>query len=115
MSDLRGMGATITNLERIKNRDLKAVETAIGITQALVANDARAIVPVKTSTLQKSIQPGQIFIDFSGEVTGEIVADIEYATFVEFGTSKQSPQPYMAPAILKNLDTFRRRLVAAIR
>lgn len=115
MSDIRGVGAVITNLGRIKNQSLKKVENVIGVFQALVANDARDIVPVKTSTLQKSIQPGRLLIDFSGEVTGEVVADEEYATFVEFGTSKQSPQPYMIPAMLKNMDSFRRQLAGELR
>lgn len=54
---------------------------------------AKAIVPVDTGALQASIQK----IGFgSGRA---VVADTNYAAYVEFGTRKMAAQPYMRPAL----------------
>jgi HK97 gp10 family phage protein len=58
-----------------------------------VADAAKRIVPVDTGDLQDSIHP---------EVSADgmfVVADSEYAAFVENGTSKQAAQPYLRPAL----------------
>lgn len=58
-----------------------------------IVEKAKRIVPVESGHLQESIHQ---------EVSGDgmfIVADAEYAAFVELGTSKQHAQPYLRPAI----------------
>ncbi len=49
---------------------------------------AQAYVPVDTGRLQESITAGP---------TG-VTSDVEYAGFVEYGTSDTAAQPYMRPA-----------------
>jgi len=49
---------------------------------------ARAYVPVDTGNLQASIQKGE----------GGVYSDVEYAPFVEYGTSDTPAQPFMRPA-----------------
>ncbi len=53
-----------------------------------VADLARAYVPVETGRLQESITAGP---------TG-VTTDVEYAGFVEYGTSDMAAEPYMRPA-----------------
>ena len=60
---------------------------------ALVSS-ATATVPVRTGHLRSSISAGQASAE---EV--EVVAEAEYAAFVELGTSRMSAQPYMKPGI----------------
>jgi HK97 gp10 family phage protein len=58
-----------------------------------VADAAKRIVPVDSGDLQRSIHT---------EVSAEgmfVVADEEYAAFVENGTSKQAAQPFLRPAL----------------
>lgn len=62
-----------------------------------IAANAKRIVPVDTGHLQENIHP---------EVSSEgmfVVADTEYAAFVEQGTSKMAAQPYLRPALNINL------------
>ncbi|WP_203246337.1 HK97-gp10 family putative phage morphogenesis protein [Sporosarcina beigongshangi] len=58
--------------------------------------NAKAQAPVDTGTLRRSIN-SQIS-ETSGSITGEVSTNLEYATHVEYGTSKQVAQPYMTPA-----------------
>jgi HK97 gp10 family phage protein len=59
----------------------------------IIANAAKQIVPVLTHTLQRSIH-----VEIEEDVAF-IGTDVEYAAHVEYGTVKQSPQPYMRPAV----------------
>lgn len=58
-----------------------------------VVTKAKSIVPVRTGALQASIQK----VGFGAERA--VVADTNYAAFVEFGTRKMAAQPYLRPAL----------------
>lgn len=58
-----------------------------------IAKAAKRIVPIDSGNLHDHIAP---------EVTAAgmfVVADTEYAAYVENGTSKMSAQPYLRPAL----------------
>jgi HK97 gp10 family phage protein len=58
-----------------------------------IAEKAKRIVPIDSGNLHNNIRP---------EVNSEgmfVVADTEYAAFVEQGTSKMAAQPYLRPAM----------------
>jgi HK97 gp10 family phage protein len=62
-----------------------------------ISDAAKRIVPVDTGVLHDHIHP---------EVTAEgmfVVADTDYAAFVEQGTSKMAAQPYLRPAMFTPL------------
>lgn len=76
------------------------IRTATVKTTIDTAADARRNAPVDTGYLQSSIATEY---EFSGEgVTGSVEAGANYAVFVENGTSRMAPQPYMRPAFDKN-------------
>lgn len=54
---------------------------------------AKAAVPVDTGTLKNSIQAEQVEA-FSWQVG----TPVEYAPYVEYGTSRAAAQPYLGPA-----------------
>lgn len=59
-----------------------------------IQDTAKELAPVRTGTLFRSIHH-----EISGGgLSAEIGTDVEYAGYVEFGTSKMAPQPYMGPA-----------------
>lgn len=58
-----------------------------------IGNRARTLAPVLTGTLRSSIT-----VEETSPLHWEIKADAFYGRFVEYGTSRQAPQPFMAPA-----------------
>jgi HK97 gp10 family phage protein len=62
----------------------------------LVMDTAKAIVPVDTGRLRDSID--YQVVEDAQQITWIIAPHTEYADFVEFGTSRQAPEPYMRPA-----------------
>ncbi len=90
-----------------KNPDFfKAVEDkaefTLGVVSRKVAATARGIVPVRTGTLKDSIEVQQ------ENLTAHIGSNVHYAAYVEAGTSKQSAQPYLRPALMENLSKIKR-------
>lgn len=64
-----------------------------------VAEDARRMAPVDTGTLRDSIDAE---VSGSGtEIVVRVGSNVDYAVYVEMGTSEQSAQPYLRPAVTK--------------
>ena len=68
---------------------------------------ARIITPVDTDRLRASITVKNVgkfvstFRSLTGQsamITYQVGTNVEYAKFVEFGTQRQRPQPYLRPA-----------------
>lgn len=62
---------------------------------------ATALVPVRTGFLQSTIHAE------AGATSVVAFADADYAEYVEYGTYKQSPQPYFEPALSEALDDMK--------
>lgn len=60
------------------------------------------IVPVDTGRLKGSI--GHTYSE--DEQTEYIGTNVEYAPYVEFGTSRQRAQPYLKPAVANHTDEY---------
>lgn len=67
-------------------------------TAADIVRNAQAIVPVDTGYLKNSIT-----FDMTGPAEAEVGPSANYAAFVEFGTSRMGPRPYMGPAFDRNV------------
>jgi len=100
--------------DKLSNLDVKlkrALEEALEEIAEKIRDDAKDLVPVDTGSLRKSIR-----VEKEGELQVSVIAggggvinprtgrEVDYAGFVEFGTSRMSPQPYMQPALEKNRD-----------
>jgi HK97 gp10 family phage protein len=60
--------------------------------------EARRLAPVETGALRDSIVSA---VEGHGtEVAAIVAANIEYAHFVEFGTGRQAPQPFLRRALM---------------
>jgi HK97 gp10 family phage protein len=60
-----------------------------------IRQDARRLVPILTGRLRGSIRQER------EGLTGRVGSDVEYAGFVELGTSRMAAQPYLAPALYR--------------
>jgi HK97 gp10 family phage protein len=73
-------------------------------TAADIERDAKIAAPVDTGNLRSSISS-----TVSG-LTAEIGPTANYGAFVEYGTARSGPQPYLRPAYDRHLPTFERAI-----
>ena len=66
----------------------------------IVQNEARRMAPVDTGRLRASITVKRTP---DGAVVG---SNVEYAPYVEYGTSKMAAQPFLRPAVLVAIQRF---------
>lgn len=76
-----------------------------------IERDAKTIAPVDTGALRGSISTDLTGDGRHGSMSAEIGPTVEYGHFVERGTSRQAPQPYMGPAAERRVP----QLEAALR
>jgi HK97 gp10 family phage protein len=91
--------ALAARFENASGRIGAPVSAAVRKTATAIETDARALAPEgPTGDLRDSIHT--VFLgDGRGAVMdAEVIADVPYARFVEEGTSKMAPQPFMTPA-----------------
>jgi HK97 gp10 family phage protein len=87
-------------------QDLKEpVAEAMELYLEKVITDAKSIVPVRTGTLQRSI----MFSGGDGEY--QVGSRVFYAPFVEYGTFRMRPQPFLGPALLWNISALKDALL----
>ena len=70
---------------------------------------AKANAPVDTGALRNSIQA-----ETTGELEGEVGVGVEYGPYVEFGTVKTAPQPFLGPAVDAVQPAFEKAVAAVI-
>jgi HK97 gp10 family phage protein len=91
-------------------RLLYEVGQELDVVGANIVDVAKELVPVDTGFLQSSIYHQMI-----DQGTVEVGAEAEYASYVEMGTYKSSPQPYLRPAIDSQLPELEQRMMVALR
>lgn len=92
--DVQGLNKLISKYEKRANA-LNAKEI-VTIGAALFERQAKAITPVDTGRLRASIHTD--VQGNSSQAEGSTGTNVEYAPYVEFGTSKAKAQPYLRPA-----------------
>lgn len=116
MSTISGQEELLNNLSAYEQVKVAEIYQAMATVQAMTVNEARKKHPYKdrTTNLTKSIQAGVGVIQ-DDYVSAEIKAEAEYASWVEMGTSRSKPYPFLTPAIEKNQATFFRAVQKAMR
>lgn len=77
-----------------------------------IKRDAQTAAPVDTGFLKGSITYETRVLSTS--VVGEVGPSAEYGAFVEYGTSRSGPQPYMGPAFARHAPLIEAALDQAI-
>ena len=75
----------------------KAVERGLTAAAIIVESDAKLRSPIDSGTLMGSIAKGKVV-----NSSIQIGTNIEYAPYVEYGTSRMAAQPYLTPALIEN-------------
>ena len=71
--------------------------------------NAKAYCPVDTGRLRNSISHA------SDDRRAIIGTNVEYAPYVELGTSRRSPHAYLKPAVALHIDEYRRIVEAELK
>ena len=99
MSDLARFAEDLReNADTLTRRASQVVRKAALDTMA----DAKTLAPVDTGNLRGSITTDTR----TGDLSAVVEATASYAAYVEFGTRRMRPQPYMRPAQDRNTDPF---------
>lgn len=119
-----GVKELFQNLSRYEGKVVDTVKDVTEITQALVVNHARANHGAnahsnkrwiaRTGNTEASILPGRIILT-DDEVEAEVASNVEWASFLEFGTSRARAYPYMEPALRSEQRAFGQRLARALK
>lgn len=104
-SELRSLGHDLTKAGAKAQAGARMV---VAKTAADITADAKAFAPVDTGNLRASI--GHDLFDTSGETGAEIGPTTNYGGFVEWGTSRMAPQPYLGPAFDRRIPGFEKAL-----
>lgn len=89
----QGLREAIRNLQELSGAVYGDVVKVLQETGDSMADQARSIVPVRTGRLQASIS-----CEHTSE-GAEVRATMGYAGYVNFGTRKMSPRPFMTNAM----------------
>ena len=82
--------------EELALRLLDAVQAVVPAALDELRTEAVNLCPVDAGQLRDSLHVRMA--DSPSGAQGEVVADVPYAAFVELGTYKSAPQPYLTPA-----------------
>lgn len=92
---------TEDNTEEVMRELEKKIPAALEECGLVAEGFAKRLAPVDTGTLRNSITHTT-----SGE-TEYIGTNVEYAPYVEMGTSRTRAQPFLQPAIENNTSTYK--------
>lgn len=108
------MPSSVTINQDNTEQAAQGIESAIGVALEkiglLAEGYAQMKCPVDTGNLRASITHE---VD-AGEKAVYIGTNVEYAPYVELGTSKQKAQPYLRPAATEHGDQYRQVLKSAL-
>jgi HK97 gp10 family phage protein len=91
-----------------------AVEEAVLKGALRVERDAKINAPVDTGRLRASISSRLSNADKT-HVYAETGTNVKYASYVEFGTSKQPAQPFLFPAYNQNKEKIKKDIASALK
>ena len=94
---IKGVDKLIKDIQKLDAQTQKECKALVFDAATDIEVQATAKVPVDTGRLRGSIGKEPLSNGFGARVS----ANTNYAAFVEFGTTRQRPQPYMTPAFLK--------------
>ena len=110
--------------EAIRNIDPKTREALREVAHKVV-QDAKALCPVDTGSLQRSIRAEEyppevniyrIFVVAGGKIINpKTRKKVDYAAYVEYGTSRAPAQPFLRPALEQNRPLLREVLMNSLK
>lgn len=104
-SDLHNFAADLT---KASGRAQAMGRQAVAKTAADITADAKKFAPYRTGNLRNSI--GHDLRSDSTGVEAEIGPTANYGHYLEHGTSRMAPQPYLGPAFDRRVPSFEKAM-----
>ena len=99
-ADFSAVTRHAADLGKVAPRVVKQAGAAVRLATLGTERDAKILAPVDTGNLRNSITS-----DIRG-LSGAVGPSAHYGRYVEEGTSRMGPQPYMGPATDRNAALF---------
>lgn len=109
MADFR-LDVDIRGLKELDTRTHRLLGQVVRKAALDIEAHAKGAAPVDTGHLKSSIQA-----QMTGELTAEVAVGAEYGAYVELGTVRAAPRPYLGPAVEAVSDGFAAAVAAAVR
>lgn len=101
-------------LKKIEKTAANNIEQALINSALIVERDAKINAPVDTGRLRSSLSHATENLN-SNNPSAIVFTNVEYAKTVELGSSKQSAQPYLFPALNSNKNKILKELAKAFK
>lgn len=101
-----GLAELVSDLRAAPGRVGQKVAAGVRKSAADVEAGAKARAPVDTGNLRNSITTSVEGDGRSGAVTATVGPTANYGGYVEYGTSRMGPQPYLGPAFDQVVPSF---------
>ena len=99
-ADFSAVTALAVDLGKVGPRVVRQAQRAVEAATRGTERDAKLGAAVDTGTMRSSITS-----DIKA-LSGEVGPTVDYAEYVEYGTSRMAPQPFMGPATDRNAALF---------
>ena len=100
----------LKGLDILEPKIMKAVQRGLKKTGLAIERDAKIKSPLDTGRLRASIHS-----NFKGRFTIVVQDNVHYGVFQELGTRFMKPNPFMKPALLKNIGKIPRFIQEELR
>ncbi|MDW0112158.1 HK97 gp10 family phage protein [Sporosarcina saromensis] len=110
-----GFEKFMSTIERMPAKLNDEAKKAIHTRTLEMEANAKSLSPIDTGHLRRSLN--STFSDEGSSTVGEVSTVVEYAPFVEFGTSKQAAQPFLTPSFVnasKNLEADLKKVMGGL-
>ncbi|MEM3891736.1 MAG: HK97 gp10 family phage protein [Nitrososphaerales archaeon] len=93
---IEGLKRVDSALWRLGKTLLLLSDEALKVASEVCVEEAQRLAPVRTGRLRSSVR----VLERGGDYT-VVGSDVLYAPFVEYGTMRMAPRPYLRPAVEK--------------
>lgn len=108
------MNVSVTNnSQRLVDLFRANLAAAVTAGSLLVENEAKALCPVRTGNLRRSIHTN-VEQESPDRVTARVSPGVDYGVYVELGTRKQRAEPYLRPALESEKQAAGNEIAAAL-
>ena len=103
---VEGFEKTVAKFNRFSSRQRKKLARIVTTSAFAIQAEAKKTVAIDTGRLRNSI----IVRNFKQGMTADIGTNVFYAPFIEFGTRRTRPRPYLFSAFRKEEKNFLRKV-----